>query len=241
MSNERVGVARVRQVSRLARLIFCPALAGCILLPLAGPAAAAGPHAKVTSNRIGLAGYHFRMSGASRIHVRGTFTVPTATCGSTARPYQLQIGAGFKKGAAREDAVVIVMLQCKSGKQGTGSAQIVAGYHALEPAAPIKAGEVLTIAVTAEKSHSAARLVLPNGKSYYVSGLGGTPEGGDYALTINGSKAVHFSTVTFSKCMVNGGPLSAVKPNVWESVTSSGQVDGRVSPLTGGTSFTISS
>jgi hypothetical protein len=223
------------------RIIGCLALAGCAVLPLAGSGVAVASAAKATSDQVGLAGYHFSGSGISRIHVRGTFTVPTATCGSAARSYQLQIGAGFKNGSAPKGAVVIVMLQCTSGKQGIGSVQLVAGHYGIEPAAPIKAGEVLTVAATAEKSHSAARLVLPGGKSYYVRGPGGTPKGGDYALTISGSQALSFSAVRFSNCKVNGTPLAAVHPKVWESVTSSGTVDGRVSPLTGGTSFTISS
>jgi hypothetical protein len=222
------------------RIIGCLALAGCAAAPLAGAGTAVASAAKVTSGQVGLAGYHFSGGGISRIHVRGTFTVPSATCGSAARAYQVQIGAGFKNGSAPKGAIVIVMLQCSAGKQRVGSVQLVAGHYGIEPATPIRAGEVLTVAVTAAKNRSAARLVLPGGKSYSVYGSGGTPKGGDYALTISGSQALHFSTVRFSDCKVNGTPLSAIHPKVWQSVTSSGAVDGRVSPLTGGTSFTIS-
>jgi hypothetical protein len=223
------------------RLLLCCAVAGCVLLAWAGSATASVSAPNAASKRVGLAGYHFRVSGISRLHVRGTFIVPTSTCGKAARHYQLQIGAGFRRGSYREDAIVVVALRCKGGVQSTGSAQLVAGHFAVDPAARIKAGERLTIAVTVERDRSAARLGLPGGKSDYLSGRGGTPEGGDYALTISSPRPPHFSTVTFSNCTVNRSDLTAFHPDAWRSVTSSGKVDGKVSPLTDGTSFTISS
>ena len=226
------------------RLVVCIALAGCVLLaPLAptGLATASASTRAVLSNRLGLAGYHFRVSGTSRLHIRGKFTVPTSTCGGAARYYQLQIGAGFRSGSNREDAIAVVALKCKNGVQGTGYVQLVAGYFAIDPATPIKAGEQLTIAVTVEGSRSAVRVGLPGGKSDYLSGSGGTPEGGDYALTISSPRPPHFSTVTLTDCTVNSLNLSTYHPDVWDSVTSSGKPDGTVSPLSGGTSFTISS
>lgn len=219
----------------------CIAIAACALVALTGPATAAGSPARVLSNRLGLAGYHFSVSGISRIHVRGTFTVPNSTCGNAARYYQLQIGAGFKNGSTPGDAIVVIELKCKSGTQDAGYAQLVAGYNVIDPAASITAGETVTIAVTAESSRSAARIALPGGKSYYISGNGGSPRGGDYALTISSPRPPHFSTVTFSNCTVNGTDLSSFQPKAWESVTSSGKVDGSVSSLHDGTSFTISS
>ena len=223
------------------RLIVCVAMAGCVLLGFGGSATAAGSSARIMSDRVGLAGYHFSVSGISRIHVRGTFTVPTSTCGSAARHYELQVGAGFKSGSAREDAIVVVALRCKSGTQGVGSVQLVAGYHVIDPGRRIKAGERVTIAVTVESNRSAARIGLPGGRSNFVSGPGGSPRGGDYALTISSPRPPHFSTVRFSNCTVNGLDLSSFHPKAWESVTSSGKVDGRVSSLRGGTSFTIRS
>lgn len=223
------------------RLIVCVAMAGWALLGFGGTAMAAGSSTRVLSDKVGLAGYHFRVSGISRIHVRGTFTVPTSTCGSAARHYQLQIGAGFKSGLAREDAIVVVALRCKSGTQGVGSVQLVAGYHVIDPATPIRAGERVTIAVTVESDRSAARIGLPGGKSDYISGAGGSPRGGDYALTISSPRPPHFSPVRFSNCTVNRKDLSSFHPKVWESVTSSGKVDGRVSSLRDGTNFTIRS
>jgi hypothetical protein len=223
------------------RFIVCVAMAGCALVALTASAAAAGSGVRVLSDRVGLAGYHFRVSGVSRLHVRGTFTVPTSTCASAARHYQLQIGAGFKSGSSREDAIVIVALRCKSGTQGIGSVQLVAGYHVIDPGTRIKAGESVTIAVTAENGHSAARIGLPNGRSDYVSGPGGSPRGGDYALTISSPRPPHFSIVAFSNCTVNRLDLSRFRPGVWESVTTSGKVDGRVSALRDGTRFTIRS
>jgi hypothetical protein len=223
------------------RLLACFAVAGCALLAWAGSATASVSAPNAVSHRVGLAGYHFRVSGTSRLHVRGTFTVPTSRCGKAARHYQLQIGAGFRSGSNREDAIVVVALRCKDGVQGTGSAQLVAGHYAVDPATPIKAGERLTIAVTVERDRSAARLGLPGGKSDYLSGPGGTPDGGDYALTISSPRPPHFSIVTFSNCTVNRLDLSTFHPRAWKSVTSSGKVDGRVSPLSDGTSFTISS
>lgn len=223
------------------RLVVCFVMAGSALLASAGPAVASLSSAKVLSDREGLAGYHFRVSDTSRLHVRGVFTVPTSTCGPAARYYQLQIGAGFKSGSNHEDAIATVALKCKNGTQGTGSVQLVAGYHVIDPTTPIKAGEQLTIAVTVEGDRSAVRVGLPGGKSDYVSGSGGTPEGGDYALTISSPRPPHFSTVTFSNCTVNRTNLSRFNPGVWESVTPSGKIDGQVSPLTGGDSFTITS
>ena len=226
------------------QLIVCIALAGCALLASLAPtglAAASASAPAVRSNRLGLAGYHFRVSGISRLHVRGKFTVPTSTCGSAARYYQLQIGAGFRRSGSNRDVVAIVALKCKNGVQGTGYVQLVAGYFAIDPATPIKAGEQLTIAVTVEGSRSAVRVGLPGGKSDYLSGSGGTPEGGDYALTISSPRPPHFSTVTFTDCTANWLDLSIRHLGVWDSVTSSGKPDGTVSPLSGGTSFTISS
>jgi hypothetical protein len=223
------------------RLIACLVLAGCGLLASAGSAVASVSSAKVQSSRLGLAGYHFRVRDTSRIRVRGVFTVPTSRCGKAARYYQLQIGAGFRSGSTLEDAIAIVALRCKEGTQRTGSVQLVAGYHVVDPATPIRAGERLTMAVTVEGDRSAARLGLPHGRSDYVAGSGGTPEGGDYALTISSPRAPHFSAVTFSSCTVNRTDLSRFNPKAWESVTASGKIDGKVSPLAGGDSFTITS
>jgi len=223
------------------RLIVCVALAGCALLGFGGSAMAAGSSTRIMSDRVGLAGYHFRVSGISRIRVRGTFTVPTSTCGRAARHYQLQIGAGFKSGSTREDAIVMIALRCKSDTQGVNTVQLVAGYHVIDPRRRIKAGEKVTIAVTVDSNRSAARIGLPGGRSNFVSGPGGSPRGGDYALTISSPRPPHFSTVKFSNCTVNRLDLSSFHPKVWESVTSSGKVDGRVSSLSGGTSFRIRS
>lgn len=226
------------------QFVVCTALAGCVLLALLAPAglATASASAPATmSSQLGLAGYHFRVSGISRLHVRGKFRVPTSTCGTVGRYYQLQVGVGFRSGSNHEDAVAVVALKCSHGVQETGHLQLVAGYYAVDPATPIRAGEKLTIAVTVEGSRSAVRVGLPGGRSDYLSGSGGTPKGGDYALTISSPRPPHFSTVTFTACTVNWRDLSHYHPAVWDSVTSSGKADGTVSRLSGGTSFTIKS
>ncbi len=202
--------------------------------------ASTGIHASVTK-RAGLAGYYFTVSKTTTaLRLRGSVKVPTSTCGKRLRSYSLQIGAGFTRGGLHEDAIVVLMLNCKAGTQGTGTAQLVAGYDVSMPATPIKAGQVVRIIATVTSHGSFAKITYANGASAAVWGPGGRPTGADYALTLPNWYPPRYSAVTFSGCTVNKKKLSAFHPNIWESVTTPGAVDGRVSTLTGGTGFTIS-
>jgi hypothetical protein len=192
-----------------------------------------------TTKQLGLAGYHFRVSKKTVLKAHGTITVPTSTCGRRTRRYGLQIGVGFDNGTLHQDAIVLLMLKCKAGRQRNGTAQLVAGYHAKIPARPVKAGQTLRVRVTVKGTYSSATLVFPGVASYTVTGPGGRPTGADYALTLSASRPAHYTPVQFSDCTVNKRNLSVFRPRIWESITSTGKVDGQVSPLTDGTAFTI--
>ena len=207
---------------------------------LAPAAAGADTFAAVTKVK-GLAGYHFKVSKTASLTVRGSVTVPGSTCGSGSHGYGLQIGAGFSRGGALESAIVSILLKCGGGSQGPGSAEIVAGFNARDLSRSITPGEVIKVKASVNATRATATITYPSGKRVSISAGGGKPTGGDYALTLPNSSPPTYSTVTFANCTVNKKNLSTVNPLVWESVTSGGTVDGTVSSLTGGSSFTITS
>ncbi len=224
------------------RLAIILATAGCVAVSGFGSAAASASTGitPTVTKRTGLAGYYFTVSRTSTLIVHGSIKVPSAACGSGAHSFGMQIGAGFSRGGLHLDAIVLLQLTCRSGKV-SGTAQLVAGYNAALPATAIRAGQVVQISASVRSAGgSFAKIVYPGGASAAVWGPGGTPTGADYALTLPSSQPPHYSPVAFSGCLVNGKKLSAFHPKTWESVTTSGAVDGRAGSLTGGTGFTIS-
>lgn len=219
--------------------------AGCVATGVAPAAAGVSTAAQarsgqtLTVKKVGLAGYHFRVSGRAVLKVHGTIKVPSSTCGRKTRRYSLQIGTGFSSGGQPVDAIVLLQLRCRGGTQRSGSAELVAGYHALIPPRPVRAGQTLRIRTTVKATWSGATVVYPSGASYSVYGPGGHPTGAAYALTLSGPRPAHYTPVKFTRCTVNKRRLSAFHPGIWESVTSSGKVDGSVSALSNGTAFTI--
>jgi hypothetical protein len=225
------------------RLAIILATAGCVAVSGFGSAtahASAGIAASVTK-RTGLAGYYFTVSKTTTtLIVRGRVKVPAATCGSGTHSFGLQIGAGFTRSGLHQDAIVLLELACRSGNQVSGTAQLVAGYDVVIPARTVSAGQVLQISASVRSwGGSFAKIVYPGGGSAAVWGPGGRPTGVDYALTLPGSQPPRYSPVTFSGCTVNHKTLAAFHPKIWESVTASGAIDGRVGSLTGGTAFAI--
>jgi hypothetical protein len=204
--------------------------------------AAAGADTFAAVTRVkGLAGYHFRVSKAASLTIRGSIAVPRSACGSGRHDYGLQIGAGFSSGGVLESAIVSVLLDCARGRHGAGATELVAGFNAREPARRITPGEVIRVKASVNAATATAAITYPSGKTVSVSAGGGKPTGGDYALTLPDSSPPRYSTVTFTRCTVNKKNLSAVNPRAWESVTSGGAVDGTVSSITGSNSFTITS
>jgi hypothetical protein len=213
----------------------------CLLFGFS-PAWASSIHANRARvhDRVGLAGYHFATSKASLL-VRGRITVPKSTCGKDTYRYAPQIGAGFVSGSLHEDAIVVLHLKCRAGHQRPGTAEVVAGFHVKRPAALITAGQTIRVRLTVRGGWSSAEIIYPSGKSVKVWGSGGSPSSVAYALVLPRSAPPHYSPLKFTACYVNSKRLSAFNPRIWQSVTSAGVVDGKVSSLSGnGTSFTIS-
>jgi hypothetical protein len=216
---------------------------GCVLVTGIGSAAASVvplPNATVAKVK-GLAGYHFRVGTTiKRLTMRGRVTVPNSTCGTT-RHYGLQIGAGYRLGGVAGQpvsAIVLILLKCTASGQ-SGTAQIVAGYNAKDPTIKIHPGDVIKVWVSVTASKAIAVITYPDGRSRSLSALGGKPTGGDYALTLPVWNPPHYTPAAFAGCFVKRKQLSAFHPNIWESITGGGTVDGHVSTLTNGTAFTI--
>lgn len=227
------------------RLAIVLTTLGCVMATGPGSAAASVvslPNATVVKVK-GLAGYHFRVGTTiKRLTMSGRVTVPNSTCGAKTRKYGLQIGAGYRLGGPTGQpvsAIVLILLKCTAGAQVAGTAQIVAGYNAKDPTIKIHPGDVIKVWESVTASRAIAVITYPDGRSRSLSAPGGKPTGGDYALTLPVWNPPHYTPVAFAGCYVKKQKLSAFHPNIWESITGGGTVDGHVSGLTNGTAFTI--
>jgi hypothetical protein len=202
-----------------------------------GPASAAVPAGTATKVH-GVAGYHLTVRKNVRsLTVQAEIKVPGSSCGSGAFTYSPEVAVQYVTGHATRDVSASLVLGCYAGLPVYGDAVLVAGSKTKDVPRQLKAGEVVTITLSVRSSGASVKVTYPDA-SATLRAKGGRPAEVQFAVAL--PSPPRYSPVRFSGCKLNGRKLAHYKPAKWESVTSSGRVDGKVSALSHGTNFSVS-
>jgi hypothetical protein len=185
----------------------------------------------------GLAGYHATTHGSS-VTVRGKITVPRASCGRGAFAYAPEIVARYYVGHGLKLASVSLSLACDLGVPVYGDASLSVNGRTKVVSHPLRAGQTVAITIAITRSRTTVTIAYSARSSASLRGAGGRPYDAQYLVAL--VRPPSYRPVRFSACTVSRRDLSALHPGAWESVTKSGKVDGKVSRITKGTTFTVS-
>jgi hypothetical protein len=210
---------------------------GALVLAGAGLAGAASGPGVVKEP--GLAGYHFAVSkSATSLTAKGTITLPNLNCAAgSSNVFAPQIVVNYLVGTSEETAEVSLGLTCASGIAVYGQPSVEVGSKNETAPQRLGAGEQVTVTIAISASKSSATVTAGKQTATLTNG-GGRPAQAQYSVVL--PDPPKYSPVKFSQCTVDGKDLSTVKPGGWEGVSKSGQVIGKISAISGGTSFTVS-
>jgi hypothetical protein len=214
--------------------------AGSALLAAAGLALAVGvAPAGASTKQLYLAGYHFNAPKGSTLTVRADITVPNSSCASGDYVYSPQVVVRYYVGTGLKVASVLLGLGCAFGSAVPGAPVLAVDGHVKNVTHLLSVGETVGVVITIKRSRASATLVFSRHSSATETGPGGKSKDVQYSVAL--PKPPRYRPVRFADCTANGRRLSSFRPGSWEGINPHGKVLGKVSRISRGTSFSVSS